>query len=415
METAVPLNRNSFPSNLRITDIRGCTMVNEPFHYPVIRIDTNQDVYGLGEAFTHASLGNVLVFKKMLIGKNPLDIQGILRGLRRFAHSDTGAAGSYGLAPAYSAIDIALHDLAGKVYGVPVWRLLGSKVRDRARIYCDTVESEDPAEYGRRLLARKKAGYTFFKMDLLTQMVANKPQAIYDNGAATDRGLGFLCEYIDAVRDAIGWDVPLAADHFGDLSLKDCIRYARAFEPYQLSWAEDFLDYHDWHSYQMLSAATTTPICTGEYGFGLKEDFRPLIDNRAIDIIHPDITVCGGLLEMRQIAEYADLNGIPVAIHACNSPVAQAAAVHAASIMPNFLALEFHQEDCPWWGKTVEGDTPPITDAHGFMPVSDSPGLGVELNEEVVKQHLLAPGYFEPTDMYDSGIVGIRWIAKQEG
>ncbi len=407
--TDAAVNTNSAPTGLKITDVRGCTVNNPPFHYPIIRIDTNQGVHGLGELFTHGGIESAFIFKQSLVGQNPLDLQGILREVRRFVNSDGAPSGAVGMSVAYSAIDIALHDIAGKVYGVPVWRLLGSKMRERIRVYCDTVESPDPAAFASRMLARKKAGYTFLKMDLRTRMVANKLGAVNDNGAATDKGLKYMCEYLAAVRDAIGWDAPLAADHFGELSLNDCIRYARAFEPYQLAWAEDLLDYHDWQGYKLLSAATTTPTLTGEYAFGLKEIFRDLLLNRAVDIIHPDVTVCGGLLELRRIGEFGALFNVPVAIHACNSPVAQAASVHAASVLSNFMVLEYHQADCTWWKDLVKGPTPPAVAADGHIPVSNAPGLGVELNEEAVKPHLLEPQYFEPTPLYDSGGLGGRW------
>jgi len=394
------VNRNSYPSDLRITDVRACTIAGaERFIYPTIRIDTNQGVSGLGEIFVLGNVGQALVFKPYLVGKNPLEMEPILQSIRRFTNQEASGG--------YSAIDIALHDIAGKVYGVPVWRLLGNKLRDRIQIYCDTRDDKDPKVYGARMAERQRLGFTFFKMDLHTHLVADKPGAVHRNGAATEKGLRYLCEIIEGVRDAIGWDAPLAADHFGNLSLNDCIRYAKAFERYQLAWAEDMLPYTDWQGLKAISDATTTPQLTGEYGFGLKEAFRPLIDHRAVDLIHPDVTVCGGLLELRRIAEYADLNGIPVALHLCNGPVAQAAAIHAAAVMMNFVALEYHAVECPFWADLVTGPLRPIVE-QGFMRVPDAPGLGIELNDEVVRRHLKEPGYFEPTAMYDQPILGGR-------
>jgi L-alanine-DL-glutamate epimerase-like enolase superfamily enzyme len=397
---APPVNTRSAPSDLRITDIRGCTIAGaERFVYPTIRIETNQGVSGLGEVFVLGNLEQALALKPYLVGKNPLQMEPILQSLRRFAHQEASGG--------YSAIDIALHDIAGKVYGVPVWRLLGNKLRDRVQIYCDTRDDADPAVYGARMAARQTLGYTFFKMDLHTHLVADRPGAVHRNGAATERGLQYLCEIVAGVRDAIGWDAPLAADHFGNLSVKDCIRYARALERYQLAWAEDMVPYTDWQGLKTISEATTTPLLTGEYGFGLREAFRPLIDQRAVDLIHPDVTVCGGLLELRRIAEYADLNGIPVALHACNGPIAQIASVHAAAVMTNFVALEYHAVECSFWSDLATGPGRPCVE-DGCMRVPDAPGLGVELNDEVVMQHLTEPGYFEPTPMYDRPILGGR-------
>jgi L-alanine-DL-glutamate epimerase-like enolase superfamily enzyme len=395
------VNRRSSPSALRITDVRACTIAGaEHFIYPTIRIDTNQGVHGLGEVFVLGNVEQVLALKPYLVGKNPLEMEPILQSIRRFASQEASGG--------YSAIDIALHDIAGKVYGVPVWRLLGSQLRDRVRIYCDTRGDKSPKVYGARMAQRKKLGYTFFKMDLYTHLVAHKPGAVHSNGAATEKGLRYLCEIVEGVRDAIGWDAPLAADHFGNLSVKDCIRYARAFERYQLAWAEDMLPYTDWRGLKTISEATTTPQLTGEYGFGLKEAFRSLIDNRAVDFLHPDVTVCGGLTELRRIAEYAELNGISLALHSCNGPVAQAAGVHAAAVMTNFVALEYHAVDCPFWANLATGPGRPIVE-DGFMRVPEAPGLGVELNDEVVTRHLKEPGYFAPTPMFDRPILGGRY------
>jgi hypothetical protein len=260
------VNKNSAPSQLKITDMRAVTIAAN-YDYPIIRIDTNQGVYGLGEVRDAGVKGIALILKAHLLGKNPLQIEANLA--RDPAVRRTGRMGG-----GYSAVDMALHDIAGKVYGVPAYRLIGSKQRDRIRIYCDTTGHTDPKIYGQRMLARKKLGFTFFKMDLYTSMVKDRPGAINDNGAATEKGLGYLCEYIAAVRDAIGWDAPLGADHFGRLSVNDSIRYARAFEPYQLAWAEDFIPWKNWRGYKQISDSTTTPILTGEDIFGLEEGFQ---------------------------------------------------------------------------------------------------------------------------------------------
>jgi L-alanine-DL-glutamate epimerase-like enolase superfamily enzyme len=401
------INKNSSPSDLKITDVRACTIPGfDGFIYPTIRIDTNQGVSGLGEVFVLGNVEQTLVFKQLLVGKNPLQIEPILQPMRRFINQD-GSGG-------YSAVDIALHDIAGKVYGVPVWRLLGNKLRDRVRLYCDTHGDSDPKRFGANMAERKKAGYTFFKMDLQTRLVKDRPGAVHSNGVATEKGLGYLGELIQGVRDAIGWDQPLAADHFGNITVNDAIRYARAFERYQLAWAEDMLPYTDWEGLKAVSQATTTPQLTGEYGFGWKEAFRPLIDNHAVDLIHPDVTVCGGLLELRRIAEYADMNGVPVALHLANGPVAQVAGLHAAAVMMNFVVLEHHAVDFPSCADLVKGPGKPVI-TQGHMRVPDAPGLGIEMNEEVVRQRLSTRsmagqpalgGYFEPTPAFDAPMLG---------
>jgi len=396
------VNTLSAPSKLKITDMRACTVAAN-YDYPIIRIDTNQGVYGLGEVRDAGVKGIALILKAHILGRNPLEVESILRNLRQFAgHGRMGGG--------YSAVDMALHDIAGKVYGVPAWRLIGPKYRDRIRIYCDTTGHKDPKICGERMLKRKKMGFTFFKMDLYTSLVADRPGAVHENGAATEKGLKYLCEYIAAVRDAIGWDAPLGADHFGRLSVNDAIRYARAFEPYQLAWAEDFVPWRDWRGLKTIKEAATTPILTGEDIFGLEEGFQDLIDNEAVDIIQPDAETSGALRETKRIADYADLRGIPTVLHFAGSPVGCMASVHLAATLRNFVVMENHAVDMPWWGDLVTGPPKPIIQ-NGYIPVPDKPGLGVELNEEVVKKYLRYPGYFEPTPMFDDFIVsGFRRV-----
>ena len=399
-------NRNSAPSQLKITDMRS-VLVASNFDYPIIRIDTNQGVYGLGEVRDAGREGTALVLKPHLIGQNPLYIERILDRVRNFANHQRMGGG-------YSALDMALHDIAGKVYGVPAWRLIGSKYRDRIRIYCDTTESRDPKIYAERFKARKAQGFTFFKMDLGTDLVADRPGAVNYSKTATVKGLEYMCEYIQAVRDAIGWEAPLAADHFGPLTVKDSIRYARAFEKYTLAWAEDMIDIgnlgpgsdapKNWQAYRELKEATTTPIATGESLFGLEEGFRDLIDHHAIDIIHPDPLTAGGIRETKRIADYASMNGVQTAIHFAGSPVGCMASVHMAATLKDMLAMENHAIDIPWWGDLVNGPSKPIVDK-GFITVPDTPGLGVELNEPVVKEHIRKGGYFAPTPQYDDYIL----------
>ena len=402
MAAASDVNKNSAPSTLKITDMRAVTIAAN-YDYPIIRIDTNQGVYGLGEVRDAGVKGIALILKAHILGKNPLQIDSILRDLRQFAgHGRMGGG--------YSAVDMALHDIAGKVYGVPAYRLIGNKQRDRIRIYCDTTGHKDPKIYGQRMLDRKKMGFTFFKMDLYTSMVADRPGAVHENGAATEKGLKYMCEYIAAVRDAVGWDQPVAADHFGRLSVNDAIRYARAFEPYQLAWAEDLVPWTNWRGLKQIADASTTPVLTGEDAFGLEEGFKAMIDNAAVDLIQPDPETSGALIETKRIADYAHDHGIPTVLHFAGSPVGCMASVHTACTLKNFVVMENHAVDMPWWQDLAVGIEKPLIQ-NGHIRVPEKPGLGVELNEAVVKEHLRYPGYFEPTPMYDEPIVsGFRRV-----
>jgi L-alanine-DL-glutamate epimerase-like enolase superfamily enzyme len=399
------VNRNSAPSQLRITDMRAIRIASN-YDYPIIRIDTNQGVYGLGEARDAGNEGMALVLKPHIMGKNPLNIEPILDSVRNFTNQRRFGGG-------YSALDIALHDIAGKVYGVPVWRLIGSQYRNRIRCYCDTTESSSPKIYAARMAARQKMGFTFFKMDIRPSMIAERPGGLNTRGVATAKGLEMYGEHIQAVRDTIGWNQPLAADHFGPLDLKDAIRHARFFEKYELAWAEDLLQVgalgtgdapRNWRAYKEIKESTVTPINTGESLFGLEEGFRPLIENNAVDLIHVDPLSSGAIRETKRISDFASMYGIQTAIHFAGSPVGCMASVHMISTLKDFVAMENHAVDIPWWGDLVNGVPKPIIQ-NGYIQVPDTPGIGVELNEEACKAHLRVPGYFEPTPQYDKYIL----------
>ncbi len=400
------VNRHSAPSTLKITDMRACRLAAN-YDYPLIKVYTNQDVYGLGEVRDAGVEGIALILKAHLVGKNPLNIEANLRMIRQFSNHGRMGGG-------HSAVDMALHDIAGKVYGVPAHRLIGNKNHDRIRIYADTTSHPDPKVYAERMRKRREMGLTFFKMDLQSNMLKDRPGALNERGVCTEKGLGYLCEYIAAIREVLPAGAPLAADHFGRLNINDSIRYARAFEPYQLSWAEDLLQvsegdqhpYLNWQAYKEISDATVTPVLTGEDIFGLQGGFQPLLDHRSVDAIHPDIETSGGLLETKKIADYAAMCGVQVAMHHAGSPIGGFAGYHcAATFGYNFLAMENHALDMPWWQDLVTGVAKPIIDK-GYVKVPDDrPGLGLELNDEVVKEHLRRPGYFEPTPMFNDLIV----------
>src|SRR5579871_1400424 len=400
------VNRSSAPSTLKITEMGACRVAAN-YDYPLIKIYTNQDVCGLGEVRDAAVEGIALTLKAHLVGRNPLRIEENLGAIREFANHGRMGGG-------YSAVDMALHDIAGKVYGVPAFRLIGNKLHDRIRIYADTTSHPDPKVYAERMRKRRDMGLTFFKMDLQSSLLEKRAGALDERGVCTEKGLGYLCEFIAAIREVLPPGAPLAVDHFGPFNVNDSIRYARAFEPYRLAWAEDLLQvsganqypYLNWEAYKTISDATVTPVLTGEDIFGLPGGFQPLLDHRAVDAVHPDIETSGGLLETKRIADYASACGAQIAMHHAGSPIGGFAGYHcAATFGDNFLAMENHALDMPWWQDLVKGVPKPIIEK-GYVKVPDDrPGLGLELNDDVVKAHLRKPGYFEPTPMYDELIL----------
>jgi L-alanine-DL-glutamate epimerase-like enolase superfamily enzyme len=404
---------NSSPSELKITDLRVATIVKPgPSPCPIIRLDTNQGVYGLGEVRDGASATYALILKSRLLGENPLQIDKIFRKIKQFGgHARQGGG--------VCAIEMALWDIAGKVYNVPVYAMLGGKFRDRIRVYADTTESKDPKIYAQRMKERKEVmGLTWLKMDLGVDMVSDKPGTVtvrselspWDMAQVphpllamevTDKGIALLEEYVAAVRDAVGMEIPLSMDHLGHLGVKSIIRLGQAYEKYNLSWIEDVIPWIYTDLLKQISAESPTPLLTGEDIY-LKEGFQVLCENHAVSKIHPDLATSGGILETHKIGDMAWEYGVPMAMHFAGTPVCCMANVHCAAATLNFLAVENHSLDVPWWSSLVqEGVAKPIVD-HGWITVPDRPGLGVTLNEDVVRQHLVpGTGYFEPTAEWD--------------
>jgi L-alanine-DL-glutamate epimerase-like enolase superfamily enzyme len=399
----------SKPSELKITDLRVAVVKDAPMTCPLIRIDTNQDIYGLGEVRDGASKTYALILKSRLLGENPCNVDKIFRKIKQFGHHARQAGGVCG-------IEMALWDLAGKAYGVPVWQMLGGKFRDTIRCYADTTESHDPKVYGERLKKRKDQGFTWLKMDLGVDLVEGVPGAVtrpagIDSKTArttqhfftgmelTEKGVALMADYVGQVREVIGMDIPLAADHFGHIGLNSCIRLGRALEKHNLAWLEDMIPWQYTDLWKKITDSVDIPTLTGEDIY-LKEPFIELCRTHAVDIVHPDLASSGGILETKKIGDAAQEYGVAMAMHFAGTPVSCMANVHCAAATENFLVLEQHSVDVPWWDDMVEGIEKPIVNK-GFVKVPDKPGLGVTLNDEVVKQHLAEPGYFAPTPEWD--------------
>jgi L-alanine-DL-glutamate epimerase-like enolase superfamily enzyme len=405
------VKRASEPSALKITDVRVAVVVKAPMTCPIIRIDTNQGLVGWGEVRDGASETYALILKSRLLGENPCNVDKVFRKIKQFGAPARQGGGVCG-------IEMALMDLAGKAWGVPCWQMLGGKFRDRVRLYADTTETEDPKEQGQRLKARMDRGLTFLKQDFGIDLLKDKPGMLsmpsgevpwggdslphpFTAVQITDKGIAFLSDWIGTVRSVIGMDIPLASDHYGHITVNSCIKLARAMEKWNLAWMEDMVPWQYGTLLKQIRDAVDIPLLTGEDIY-LKEDFARLIDMGAIDMIHPDLASAGGLMETKKIGDYAHEHGVPMAMHFAGTPVSFMANVHTAAASENFIALEHHSLDVLWWESLVTtGDGKPLVD-HGFAPVPDTPGLGVELNEEAVKAHLRpGSGYFDPTPDWD--------------
>lgn len=418
------VNRNSSPSDLRITDIRFTDVVGAPMHCTLMKIYTNQGIVGLGEVRDASNRVFAEMLKSRLIGENPCNVEKLFRRIRQFGYHARQAGG-------VCAVEVALWDLAGKAYGVPVYQMLGGKYRDKIRIYCDTDVSgkHTGTDMGKALKARMDKGFTFLKMDLGLGELFGEPGTIcaplgmieemheagrkareaktieekrywrnrsYDwNNIPhpftgihlTEKGFDMLEQYVKEVRDVIGYEIPLAIDHFGHIGVEDCIKLCRRIEKYNIAWAEDMIPWQYTDQYVRLANATTIPICTGEDIY-LAEGFEPLLKARGVSVIHPDILSSGGILENKRIGDLAQRHGVAMAVHMAESPVSAYACVHSVAATENFYVLENHSVDVPWWDDMTLG-TPKKIVENGFITVPDKPGLGVDdYNDEVLREHL---------------------------
>lgn len=407
---------HSRPSALKITDMR-MAVVASNYDYPIIRIDTNQDVYGIGEVRDAGHKEAALGLKSLLLGQNPCNVDMLFRTLRHYGGPGREGGG-------VSGIELALWDLVGKVYGVPCWQFLGGKYRDKVRIYADTPTPHDPTPeaYAERVLQRKALGLTFIKFDLGHNVLVDIPDALmgsptrfeYPNrrvgqapgvGAGsklTDKGLARMVEIVAAVREAVGWGVSLCIDHFGHgyLTAKEVIRLANALEPCGLAWIEDPMPWWDIEGHRMVTRAINVPTAAGEELY-LLNGFRQMIESRAVDILHPDLLTSGGMLETKRIADYGEEHGLPTALHFAGSPIAFMANLHCAAAIPSFVALENHALDLPFWQDLVTGLDDPLI-VEGYAAVPDRPGLGVDLDYQGIEANLRYPGLFEPTPDWDT-------------
>ncbi|WPP53724.1 mandelate racemase/muconate lactonizing enzyme family protein [Catalinimonas niigatensis] len=413
--TTQKVARYSAPSDLKITDMR----IAQYGNVPLLKIDTNQGIYGLGDVRDGADKRYALFLKSRLLGENPCNVEMLFKKIQQFGGHGRQGGG-------VSGVEMALWDLAGKAHGVPVYQMMGGKYRDKVRIYVDTPTVRDPDQFAQRMKDRVDKGFTVLKMDVGIGLIKDIPGTLvntepwgemrgwtdrevtsyaqtmhpFTRVQITDKGIEHLVEYVAKTRELVGYEIPLGIDHLGHMGVNSMIKLGKAFEPYTLSWLEDMVPWQNYEDWKTISEALDTPTMTGEDIYH-KNNFRDLIVNKAVDIVHPDPGSTGGLLQTKLIGDMAEEYGIAMAVHHAASPVSFMGTVHAIAATQNFIALEHHSVDTEWWEDLVTGIEKPIVQ-NGYVNVPEKPGIGVELNEDVVKEHL-AKGekYFAPTPEWD--------------
>lgn len=387
-ETASPYRR----PKLKITDVRTAQILGHGLQLHV-RIYTDQGIYGHGEGTdaVQGGVGLVRMFRRFLVGQDPLNIEALWERIRTAGIFAGAQGGQY--TAALSAVEIALWDLAGKALGVPVYQLLGGKVRDRVRLYCDSANHHpDDPQAKPKLKELEAMGFTAVKIDIDEANDPNRWDRV--NWTASNAEIDRMVKEVAFVRETLSPRVDLAVDMHGRYDATTAKRVAREMERFRLLFLEEPVPPENIDVMRDIRESTVTPICAGENLF-LRHGFRELLEKRAVDIVMPDLQKCGGLLEGRKIADMAHVYYTPFAPHCVVSPIGTMASCHVCAAVPNFLVLEWHwitRLDL-WRNFVREGD---IIDK-GFVPLPDRPGLGVEMNEEAARKvQVKDTPWFEP-------------------
>jgi L-alanine-DL-glutamate epimerase-like enolase superfamily enzyme len=354
----------------------------------------------------------------LLVGEDPKNIHRLFRKLQMAASGSGSLAGA--VYNAISGIEAALWDLRGQQLGVPIYGLLGGKFRDKIRVYADchggdSLESQDeitrprpaswarsgemkdrtayfeqkasainftPEMYASHAKAKVAQGYTALKFDL---DIPNPYKPDLYNRSLTNKEIDYMVSLAHGAREGAGPGVEIAFDCHWQFNLSDATRLASACEGVRPLWLEDPLPPWNIDALHELKRSVRVPIASGE-NYYLFDGFRSVIEKQALSIITPDLQKLGGLREAMRIAEFAESYSVPIAPHNISGPIGTLATAHFCAAIPNFLVMEFHASDVPFWNDLIDGISKPVIQ-NGYIELSDKPGLGGTLNEEVARRY----------------------------
>ena len=381
-----------------IRDLQVMVMQGPSRTYTLVKVSADDGRSGVAEAYGSPGVGvkeQVLSLKPWLVGKDPLEIDKLYtsmgEGTRNLSGTRTDGS-AHNLIRAVSGIEMALWDLAGKILEVPTSTLLGGRFREKVRVYDHAAPKNmlDKAAVSDWAAKAKShpSGFTCHKFGFPRSDAATDRARDESNRVLTTRELINLEHGFENCRDAIGWDHDLMVHCHWEYDLRTAIQIAAAVEAVRPVWLEDPLpvDYSD--SWKRLCAASAVPICMGE-NLARREGFKDFILNQACDILHPDLRNSGGFLETKRIADMAHVFGLPMANHNTGSQVATYASAQWAASIRDYIALETVTGEGGWMDQVLVLDQPYIKD--GFIRATEKPGLGIDLNPDVVRAHL-APG-----------------------
>jgi L-alanine-DL-glutamate epimerase-like enolase superfamily enzyme len=390
---AAPLQKK-----VKITDVK-TMFVQAHTQTTLVKIETDAGITGIGEAYWGRGVKEVILgyLREIVMGQDPLDIEPLCT--KMFAREGGAGAQAGVTVTAISGVEIALWDLAGKLLGVPVCKLLGGQYRDGVRAYwtSDPKERLDPAscrEYA-AMIKSHPFGITAVKVDAddyprKYDPESREPGHDFVTGHLTAKDLSRIEKGFGQLREAMGDDIDIAVHCHWEFDWIDALQLARTVAPIKPMWLEDPMPPFYSESWTRLTAESPVPILTGENLY-LNRGFMPFILNSGCHIVQPDIPKAGGLLQAKKIADLAELFEMPMCGHIASTPVGAIASAHCAASIRDFRAQEFSpgrltpQE----WENFVHYDGGVIRG--GKYRILDKPGLGVEINEDFTRKRLM-PG-----------------------
>ena len=354
----------------------------------IVKVETDAGIHGIGEATLEGRSATVQTavheLSRYLVGKDPFAIERHFQEMYRRAYY----AGGEVQMSAISGVEMALWDIKGKALGVPVYELLGGRTRDRIQLYANAwyqqgMSPEEMAKAAKEVVELGVKGLKFNPW-------GRRPGIDFSRLDNTVLNVGV--DAVAAVREAVGPDIAIFIDCNGIFNtVGNAIRAAKAIEPYDISFLEEPIPHENLDAMAFVRSKVGMPMATGERLFTIFS-FQQLLERGGADIVQPDLSHCGGILEARKIAAIADAHYAAVAPHNPNGEVAYAAAVQLAACIPNFLVLEHFLPE-PW---RFEVCANPMEVEDGWLTIPDRPGLGLDFNEEAAKKHP-----YEPVDLYD--------------
>lgn len=360
---------------IKITDIKTFLVGVGSRNLCFVKVLTDQGIHGIGEAYScgpdEATVKVIEDYKSWLIGQDPRNIEHLWTLMYNFTRFPGGSV----VLSALSGIEHALWDISGKAAGLPVYMLLGGKVRDKIRLYQSAGGGEPAqvAENAKRLI--EKYGYTALKMS---------PHMNSTNARPVNFVTRMAGRRVGAVRDAVGADIDIGVDiHAKFFEVSRAIRMAKEIEQYNPMWLEEPIRPENVDAMRKLSEHVEIPLASGECNY-TRHEFRAILAAQCLDFVQPDICVCGGLLELKKIAAMADAHYVRVAPHNPMGPVATVVNTHFAASTPNFFILEYHPDDASP-RKDLLKETAVVKD--GYLPLPTKPGFGIELNEEAFRHY----------------------------